>query len=188
MDIIMENITARYDKKDILKDFSAVFPEQSTTVIMGASGCGKTTLLHLLLNLLHPVSGTISGVPDRISVVFQEDRLCEDFSAVENVRLVLRKYRDNDIEESLRQIGLGDSLHMPVSQLSGGMRRRVAIVRAILAESDLILLDEPFKGLDANTKTVVIRYLQQKTKGKTVVLVTHDEEEASLLADKVIHF
>ena len=187
MDIVIHQITARYEKKDILRDFSAVIPEKQTTVIMGSSGCGKTTLLYLLMNLLHPAAGTISGVPDKISVVFQEERLCEDFSAVENIQLVLRKkQKDNVVEDSLREIGLGDSLPMPVSQLSGGMRRRVAIVRAVLAESDAILLDEPFKGLDADTKATVINFLMRKTKGKTVILVTHDEEEATLLGDHVL--
>ena len=187
MDIVLEKITAGYEKKVVLRNFSAVIPEKRTTVIMGASGSGKTTLLYLLLRLIRPVSGTVNGVPEKLGVVFQEDRLCEDFSAIENIQLVLRKKtKYTIIEDSLREIGLGDSLHMPVSQLSGGMRRRVAVVRALRAENDAIFLDEPFKGLDAGTKSTVIHFLRKMKAERTVVFITHDEEEAALLGDKVI--
>lgn len=187
MDIRLDKITARYGEKDVLKNFSAVFREKQTTVVMGSSGLGKTTLLNVLMGILRPVSGTLSGMPEKISVVFQEDRLFEEFSAIENVRAVLRRKQDTSrVEDSLKEIGLADSMEMPVSKLSGGMRRRVAIVRALLADSDVLLLDEPFKGLDTETKGMVIRFLLEHAKDKTVIVVTHDEDEAKMLGGSIL--
>ena len=155
---------------------------------MGPSGCGKTTLLNLLMGLVPPDDGTISGVPAKKSAVFQEDRLCMCFSAVTNVRMVCsRKITTEMIESHLATIGLKDSMHMPVLELSGGMQRRVAIVRAVLAESEIIFLDEPFKGLDAETKQSVMQYVKANTQGKTVVMVTHDEEEAKSMGGHLIN-
>src|SRR5665648_18627 len=138
MDITADNICKRFGDKQVLDHFSAVMQGNGTTSIMGPSGCGKTTLLNLLMGLMSPDSGTISGVPDAKGAVFQEDRLCETFSAVANVKMVCRKDISRKmIEEHLSEIGLEGSLSVPVSQLSGGMRRRVAVVRAILADSDM---------------------------------------------------
>lgn len=187
MDIIAEKISKRFGDKQVLDNFSAVIHESRITCIMGPSGCGKTTLLYLLMGLMVPDSGTISGVPDTKSAVFQEDRLCETFNAVANVKMVCRSDISRKIiEENLSDIGLEGSLAIPVSQLSGGMRRRVAVVRAMMAESDILFLDEPFKGLDANMKQEVIRYVKTHTVGRTVVLVTHDEEEALKMGGYII--
>jgi NitT/TauT family transport system ATP-binding protein len=179
MDIVINKISKRFGDKQVIEDFSEVIREKAITCIMGPSGCGKTTILYMLMGLMVPDIGTITGVPDTKSAVFQEDRLCETLNAVANVKMVCRKeVTRKTIEEHLSEIGLQGSLLLPVSQLSGGMRRRVAVVRAMLAESDILFMDEPFKGLDAEMKREVIRFVKKHMDDRTVVLVTHDEEEA----------
>lgn len=144
---------------------------------MGRSGCGKSTLLNIMMGLLEKDSGELYGIPEKISAVFQEDRLCEEFSAYTNIRLSCPDEKKDEIIPALRRLGLGDSIDKRVSTLSGGMKRRVAILRAILSDWDLLIMDEPFKGLDENTRMDVIDYVREKIKGRTAVMVTHDEED-----------
>ncbi|MFQ7747062.1 MAG: ATP-binding cassette domain-containing protein [Eubacteriales bacterium] len=175
--IEIRHLDKSFGEKQIFRDFSCSFPEGETTCIMGPSGCGKTTLLNLLLGLEQPDSGSVSGMAGKKrSMVFQENRLVEEWSRQPSSGepAVTRK----EAEEMLRALGLSDSLHQPVRTLSGGMRRRVSILRALAAEYDILFADEPFKGLDEKTKSQVISYFQEKTRGKTVLLVTHDREEA----------
>lgn len=183
----MMNIEARHVDKSyagrvVLRDFSAVFPEGVTTVITGPSGAGKTTLLRLVLGLLRPDAGDILGTKGRrMAAVFQEDRLCEGLSVRRNLLLVRPDLSPDVLREHLARVGLPGEERTRVRELSGGMRRRAAIVRAMAALADVVVLDEPLRGLDAETKTKVLRYLAQETAGRTVLLVTHDEEEASAL-------
>ncbi len=187
MNITVQNLSKSFGEKSVIDGFSAVFHAGGTTCIMGPSGCGKTTLLFMLMGLIAPDTGTIEGVPERRSAVFQEDRLCEAFNAPANVRLACpTDVSREDIVRHLSDIGLRGSLNIPVRKLSGGMRRRVAIVRAVLAGGDVIFLDEPFKGLDAELKKDVIRYVKEKTAGKTVIVVTHDEDEAQEMGGDLI--
>ncbi len=187
MDIVISGLTKSFGTNIVLKDFSAIIHEKRTTFIMGPSGCGKTTLINILMGFVTPDSGTICGVPDLKSVVFQEDRLCESFNAISNVRLVCdKKIKNSTIIEHLEKIGLKDSLSKPVSEFSGGMKRRVAIVRAILAKSEILFLDEPFKGLDTETKKTAMEYLKENTKGKTVIIVTHDMDEVKTFDGDII--
>ena len=156
--------------------------EGGVTVLMGPNGSGKTTVARLLLGLAVPDEGVISGLDGRRrAAVFQEDRLCDQLSAVGNVRLVLdRAIPASAVESELRQVGMdGESLVKPVRDLSGGQRRRVAIVRALMADADLVVLDEPFKGLDAEAKTLVMTYVRERCKGRTTLLITHDAAEAA---------
>lgn len=182
MNIIVKNLQKSYGEKRVLNNLSLEFEKGKCHVIMGPSGCGKTTLLRILMGFEKQDSGTIEGLPSKMSAVFQEDRLCEDFSAIENVSMVLKKgYSRSEVESNLRAIGLDGDLTQPVLEYSGGMKRRVAIVRAVLAESDLLFLDEPFKGLDTATRDLALRYFLSKTQGKTSIVVTHDEQEARML-------
>ncbi len=188
MDITISHLWKNYGEKPVLSDFSALLPEGKTTCIMGPSGCGKTTLLHILLGLESADSGMIHGLPRRISAVFQENRLCEGFSAGRNATLAAsRKIPQTELEAHFKEVGLFHCLHQPVSQLSGGMKRRIAILRAVLAEGELLILDEPFQGLDETTKALVISYLKKHTKGRTVLLVTHSAEEAAQIGECCIH-
>ncbi len=181
------NISKSFGNKEIFRDFSCSFEHGNKYCIMGESGCGKTTLLNMLMSVVTPDSGEISGVPHNISAVFQEDRLCESFSAVGNILAVTgNKVPEEEIIYCLSELGLSGNENVPVSTLSGGMRRRVAIARALLAESELILLDEPFTGLDDETKETVIKVILVYTKGKTLVAVTHDRSDAELLCAEIL--
>lgn len=183
----IKNISKTYGEKQVLSKLSKEFLAGETTVIMGASGCGKTTLLRILLGLEMPDNGEVIGMPEKVSVLFQEDRLCEDGSAYENIALVLERRKTRvqkdaqrrKIEQEAAQVGItADDLKQNVMKLSGGMRRRIALLRALLYDADCVILDEPFKGLDATTKQIVMQYVKEKTAGKTTFLVTHDAAEA----------
>lgn len=187
MDIRLDNISKSFGDKKVLTNFSAVIKKGKVTCIMGPSGCGKTTLLNIMAGLLTPDEGNITGIPERKSAVFQEERLCETFGAISNVRIVCGKnVKIETIKDHLNRIGLGDSMNKPVNRLSGGMRRRVSIVRAVLADRDILFLDEPFKGLDKDTKISVMEYIKEYTKGKTVIMVTHDKKEAEAMEGDLI--
>ena len=162
--------------------------ENRMTAIMGKSGRGKTTLLRIILGL-EKYEGNIQGIEKKkIVAVFQEDRLCENLSAVTNVSIVCGKNIDKrTIKEELESIGLSGSVEKPVKELSGGMKRRVAIVRSIMADSDIVVFDEPFKGLDTETKKRVIAYIKKKLANKTSIIVTHNIDEALALNSKIIN-
>lgn len=187
MDIVVSGLSKSYGQQKVLDGFSATFREGEISCVMGPSGSGKTTLLHVLMGLLTPDAGSVSGMPSRKSAVFQEDRLCESFTALTNVQMVLEKDFDSDVIRShLEEIGLGKEAAKPVREYSGGMKRRVALVRAILADSQVIFLDEPLKGLDDQTKETVIQYLKSHLMGRTVILVTHDREEVEALEARLL--
>lgn len=187
MDIVVSKLSKSFGTNQVLVDLNITFPEYELTCLMGPSGCGKTTLLNILMGFIHPDEGSVRGVPRLKSAVFQEDRLCEGFNAVSNIRLVCdRKVNTGKIISHLEKIGLKGSFDQPVSEFSGGMKRRVAIVRAILAKSDVLFLDEPFKGLDVDTKKDVMQYLKENMQGKTVIMVTHSIEEVKALHGRLI--
>lgn len=187
MDIQVKHLSKRFGDKVVFADFSAAFPQGKTTCVMGPSGCGKTTLLSLLLGLEQPDSGEITGLSGlRKSAVFQEHRLCEDVSAAANLRLVAPRLSRQEAEALLTGLGLGDSLRQPVREFSGGMKRRTAILRALIAPYDVLFADEPFQGLDQDTKGLVLDYWRERTRGRTVILVTHDLAEAEALGDHIL--
>ena len=182
MDIAVKNVYKAYGEKKVLNDISIVFPAGQCTCIMAESGKGKTTLLRLIMGLENPDSGKISGVPDKISVVFQEDRLCEDFSIATNLRMVLDKdndMSDDDIRRLMSELSMQEDINTKVSQLSGGMKRRVAIARALAYDCEWLILDEPFKGLDEATRDKVISTIKQKR--KSVIMVSHNIDEAEIM-------
>lgn len=187
-DIYINNISKSFDGKNVLSGFNCVISGGKTTVIMGESGCGKTTLANIILGILKPDAGEVVGMPARISAVFQENRLCEGFDAVANVELVMRgKEHSIDAKEILTSLGLGSDLNKKVSELSGGMRRRVAIARAIAADADFVLLDEPFRELDEATRAMTAEYTRDMLFGKTVLLITHDSTDAALFNAETVY-
>lgn len=192
--VSIKNISKTYGDKHVLSHVSKEFPAGETTVIMGASGCGKTTLLRILLGLEKADSGEVLGMPGKAAVLFQEDRLCEDVSAYENIALVLERKATRvqketqkcQIELEAAQVGITvEDLKQNVMELSGGMRRRIALLRALLYDADCVILDEPFKGLDAATKQNVMQYVKEKTTGRTTFLVTHDAAEADFFGRNI---
>lgn len=185
-DLVLEHVEKRYGDKVVLRDFSARFPGGECTCIMGPSGCGKTTLLRLILGLETPDGGQILCRSFPMAAVFQENRLFEDFSALSNVTAVCPRERRPEAAQHLMALGLGESLHAPVRTLSGGMKRRVAVARAVLAPGEVLVLDEPFTGLDRDTKAAVLAYLKDHTQGRTLLLVTHDPAERDALAQHTL--
>lgn len=182
LDIVIQNLCKAYGSKQVLRDFSCTLPAGKVTGLMAPSGAGKTTLLRILMGFETADSGSIQGLNGlRLSAVFQEDRLCENLTSISNLRLAAPALTVANATAALQGVGLADCLAQPVRELSGGMRRRVAILRALLADYDLLFLDEPFKGLDEETKAHVIADTRRRCAGRTVLLVTHDADELTTM-------
>ena len=150
--IIINSLTVQYDDNKVIDDFSYTIEPGRCYAVMGASGIGKTSLINAIMGLI-PYTGTISCDEDfKISAVFQEDRLCEGMSASRNIKIVCdSKEQISRIPGLMSDFGLSDCVSRKVRNLSGGMKRRVAIIRALLSSHDLLIMDEPFKGLDETT-------------------------------------
>lgn len=147
---------------------------------MGPSGCGKTTLLRLLMGLEIPDAGKILSL-DKISAVFQDDRLLLTLTPMGNLRFVIGRGQDERIVSLLNELGLREDLDKPLRTFSGGMKRRVAIARALISDYDLLLLDEPFKGLDEANRENAAKVIRRHAKNRTLIMVTHDKAEAKLM-------
>lgn len=184
----IRNISKRFGEKQVLENISFVFPSSATTGITGDSGRGKTTLINILLGLLRPDSGEVSMPKGwRMGCVFQEDRLIEHLSARKNISLAAHtSVTNSEIDTALSALGLDSANNDPVSKYSGGMRRRVAIARAVLSKPDLLILDEPFKGLDVQARENAAEFITKNCPGACRILVTHDPEELTLMGVKEI--
>ena len=179
MELRAENLCKEYDGVPVLRNVSFT-AGPGVTCVMAPSGAGKTTLLRILLGLEQADSGSIAGLEGcRLSAVFQEDRLLPNRSALENLRFVLGPaFRRQEALDLLAELGLAEVGEKPVREFSGGMRRRTALARALLAPFDLLLLDEPFAGLDGENRLRCLKAIGRRTAGKTVLLVTHDRQDA----------
>ena len=185
----LKGISKAFGEKQVLRDLHLAIAEGEVTALMGPSGCGKTTLLRIVMGLETADSGEIIGMKDRrISAVFQEDRLCENLSPLSNIRLVTgSSLSASALTTELAKLGLANCISHPVRKLSGGERRRVALLRALLAPWNLLLLDEPFKGLDPDTKKAAMDYVLSFSRTeKAILLVTHDLYEAEYMADHIL--
>ncbi len=166
----LSGVTKSYGGKKVLDNFSAVYEPDRTYYLTSPSGSGKTTLLRMIAGLTEPDGGGITP-PSSCGMVFQEDRLCEDYSAVKNVELVIGDRRR--AEEALCQLLDKDALYKPCRQLSGGMKRRAALVRAMESDSACVLLDEPFTGMDARTRERAEEYIRRRQKNRILIIATH---------------
>jgi NitT/TauT family transport system ATP-binding protein len=189
--IEVKDLTKSFKGKTIYDHFSISFEDNKITGIIGPSGCGKTTLLRIISGLEPFEQGSVQG----IAYLFQEDRLLPWFNVYQNIELVLKAKMNKEeskerIEHVLKLLNLYDARELKPSELSGGMQRRVAIGRALAYDSDVILLDEPFKGLDEKLKNEIFEELEMiwAEKHKTIILVTHDLSDAYRLSDKIYEF
>lgn len=183
MSLEIRNLNKSFEQLKVLDGVNLTFEEGGIYCLMSPSGSGKTTLFRILLGLEQADSGQITGAEGkRFGVVFQEDRLCEAYTPLENVLMTADKtVARAGARKELCRLLPEESVDRPVSTLSGGMKRRTAICRALLASCDIFLMDEPFTGLDEDTRLEVIRYIKEKTEGRTVILSTHQEEDVEAL-------
>lgn len=191
-DIIFKNFSFSYPDKEIYKNFNAEFLGDKINVVLGASGVGKTTLLNALTGL-SGFDGEIENMPKNVSYIFQNDRLVKTISVEKNLDFVLKNAipdktaRKNAIYDMAKLLEISDVLKRLPTEISGGQAQRVQMARAFLYPSEVMLLDEPFKGLDVSLKTRLIKKFLELwgRDGRTVVLVTHDVYDALLMGDKV---
>lgn len=191
-DIIFKNFSFSYPDKEIYKNFNAEFLGGKINVVLGASGVGKTTLLNALTGFLG-FDGEIENMPKNVSYIFQSDRLVKTISVEKNLDFILKNAipdktaRKNAIYDMAELLEISDVLKRLPTEISGGQAQRVQMARAFLCPSEVMLLDEPFKGLDVSLKTRLIKKFLELwgRDGRTVVLVTHDVYDALLMGDKV---
>lgn len=177
--IRLSKVCKSFATKRLFSDLSLEFPKGEISFIVGESGSGKTTLLHMVAGIEPMDSGKIKGLcKERVSVVFQEPRLISSISVLSNLRLV-SDASFAELNRYVNEFGVNIDLHQKVSELSGGMKQRISIIRALIAEPSLLLLDEPFKSLDVRNKKIVMHKIRDFARGKTLILSTHDEEEIS---------
>ena len=175
MRIVCEHINKSFNGKPVISDFSFTFEEGKHYILSGASGTGKTTLLNLLMGLLKADSGKIIREDISFSAVFQEDRLLEDLGPVENVLAVSPGLTAEEARTALKEVLPEEELDKPVKDLSGGQKRRVAVVRALMHESSCLILDEPFTGMDQDTLEKVWDFISAHAGKRILILVSHEQ-------------
>ena len=185
--LTIEHLTKQFGEKMLFRDLCLTV--DGPAVLWAPSGWGKTTLLRILMGLDTPTAGRVRGV-GRAAAVFQEDRLCPQLTALQNVTLVLpgseKQYKEQ-IGAEFQQLGMdAAALALPAARLSGGQKRRTALLRALWAPSDTLLLDEPFTGMDPDTLAAAAALLRTRCGTEPVLLATHDREAIRLLGWPVI--
>ena len=184
----LKDVSLSFGALEVLRGASLTLGQGERIAITGPAGCGKTSLLHVVAGLLHPDSGLVRNRAARTACVFQEPRLLPWLSAEENVSIVMpHGTQGQDALMLLKKLGLADSAEKHPCELSGGMQQRAALARALAYAPDLLLLDEPFRALDAASKALAIDAVNERA-DCAVILVTHSPEEADALGCRIIPF
>lgn len=194
MSLKIKGLYKDFNEISLYRDFGIDFPEGTITCILGPSGCGKTTLLNIIGNIIKPDGGTLTGFEGKIiSYIFQDPRLLPWKTVEENIKFVLSKdltteEQQTKVSQFLQLVELNGFARYYPSKLSGGMRQRVSIARAFAYPSDIILMDEPLKGLDIKLKLNLIQTFSRiwQTDKRTVIFVTHDVDESLLLGNEIV--
>lgn len=178
-----DNVSFSFGNRNILQGFSLRLENGESTCIFGHSGEGKTTLLSLMAGFLIPSSGSITA-DGKVSVLFQEDRLLPWETALGNLVAVGINY--DDAEKFMAEAGLSGCGDRYPDELSGGMKRRLAIIRTLAYGGDIFLLDEPLQGLDLKSSDDILSLIKREIAGKTSLIISHSPKEAFCLADRII--
>lgn len=182
MAIRVDHLSKSYDRLPVFRNVSLELAEGGVYCLTAPSGAGKTTLLRILMGLEMPDAGTVDGLSNRqIAAVFQEDRLCPHLDAAGNIRLVNPLCSDAELRQELLTLLPAESLAKPAASFSGGMRRRVSLLRAMQSRGEILLFDEPFNGLDEQIRQEAICYVQKRRNNRTLLFTTHHMEEARTL-------
>lgn len=185
------DLSFAFDEKNVLENVSLELKKGEIIAIMGPSGYGKTTLLNLIVGLLKPKKGEIENRFEKTAYVFQEPRLFPWLTVKENL-LAAMSQNDKNAEKtvlaSLELVGLSDSLDKYPSELSGGMKSRVSLARALAFDGDLFLFDEPFAALDEALRHALAQKIKDylRARGAAAILVTHNKEDAEKIADRTL--
>ena len=176
--IEIRDLNKSFGEQTVLHDFSYTFEDGKEYLIRGESGIGKTTLLRLITKLETPDSGEIVFDGDAtFAMVFQEDRLIDEISAVRNVLLCDPQLSEAEVRKELCRLLPEDQIDKPIRELSGGQKRRTAIVRAMVNDGAVIILDEPFTGLDEDNRRKALAYIREKQNGRTILLCSHEDDD-----------
>lgn len=183
----LQDVAVRFDGRPVFEHVSVHIPPGVHAAVMGPSGVGKTTLLRLIAGLLKPDAGRVRVHTPRRAMLFQSPRLLPWLNALENVNTVLSDGSRTlpEAMQWLQRVGLGAAAGKYPAELSGGMQQRVALARALAYGGNLVLLDEPFQGLDETTRGEIMALCREVLREKTTILVTHDRAEAEALADVI---
>lgn len=191
--IELKNISKKYNDLQILKNFNMTLDKNRITCLFGPSGVGKTTIANIVANIVPIDEGLVTGIEKSLfSYVFQEPRLLNWYSIYDNIDFVLKDIYDKDtrkkvINNYIDMVELTDYKDYKISNLSGGMAQRVSLARAFAYPSNVLIMDEPFKGLDMKLKQEMISSFQKlwAESKRTVLFITHDVDEAVLLSDTI---
>lgn len=188
--IYLENAAVSYGGQTVLEGLTLHVPPGARVALMGPSGCGKSSVLNLIAGLISPAAGAVTVNASAIGYAFQEPRLLPWLTAVQNVNAVLSdgKATMAQAEAWLALVGLEDAAQKRPGELSGGMCQRVNLARALAANSDILLLDEPLKGLDEALRRDMLALIQKHSEGRTLILATHSQSEAGALTDRVLRY
>jgi len=191
--IKLTDISKNYDNLQILKNFNISFKKNEISCLFGPSGVGKTTIANIIAKLIPIEEGTIIGIENSLySYVFQEPRLLEWYSVYDNIDFVLKDLYDFEKRKIITNnyidmVELNEYKDYKPKALSGGMAQRVSLARAFAYPSDILIMDEPFKGLDMKLKQEMILSFQKlwQESNRTVIFITHDIDEAILLSNTI---
>lgn len=196
--ITLENISKNYDEKQILKSISLKAADGQTLAVVGESGCGKTTLLRIIAGLEKSDTGTIEidGIQmnenvdpheRNIAMVFQDATLWNHMTVKRNITFGMKKVEESKVLDIAKAFGIDTLLNRYPEEISGGQAKRVSLVRALVSDKSILLLDEPLSNLDKETREEVLAYMKNNVCGKkTMLYVTHDENEVTYLDCEVI--
>lgn len=184
----VQNLRKYYNHKKILSDISFEVEDNQIVAVVGPSGCGKTTLLNILSGLSSDYTGFVNNYFQKVGYVFQEDRILPWLTVFENIKIVKESGTEEEINQCIEMVGLKGYENYFPEELSGGMKQRCAIARALFFGSDFLLMDEPFKSLDYILKQQMLIDLKKihEQERNSILMVTHDIEEAILIADKIL--